>query len=232
MKKVLIIKGFIAALIIAVLGQLTSCQNEDGFTQESTEKVNLIDYDVTKVPCEETEEEQFLRKKAYEVIDKHVSIKNGLFVLDVTNGESIGLSERVFIYYKNRMQESNALLSAQGIVKNQIGEKTIEIYNASNFVGERASGGVTKLVLNWASFELYISNSDCKKIALGSEITAVLSAAIPDPSISKIATIVAGLCGIAFNQFADNYPNGIIFSCEIIPVPIIGCYNDWSFKGQ
>ena len=26
------------------------------------------------------------------------------------------------------MQESNALLSAQGIVKNQIGEKTIEIY--------------------------------------------------------------------------------------------------------
>ncbi|WP_368320377.1 hypothetical protein, partial [Parabacteroides distasonis] len=177
MKKVLIIKGFIAALIIAVLGQLTSCQNEDGFTQESTEKVNLIDYDVTKVPCEETEEEQFLRKKAYEVIDKHVSIKNGLFVLDVTNGESIGLSERVFIYYKNRMQESNALLSAQGIVKNQIGEKTIEIYNASNFVGERASGGVTKLVLNWASFELYISNSDCKKIALGSEITAVLSAA-------------------------------------------------------
>ena len=52
MKKVLIIKGFIAALIIAVLGQLTSCQNEDGFTQESTEKVNLIDYDVTKVPCE------------------------------------------------------------------------------------------------------------------------------------------------------------------------------------
>ena len=90
MKKVLIIKGFIAALIIAVLGQLTSCQNEDGFTQESTEKVNLIDYDVTK----------------------------------------------------------------------------------------------------------------------------------------------AGLCGIAFNQFADNYPNGIIISCEIIPVPIIGCYNDWSFKGQ
>lgn len=88
------------------------------------------------------------------------------------------------------------------------------------------------LVLNWASFELYISNSDCKKIALGSEITAVLSAAIPDPSISKIATIVAGLCGIAFNQFADNYPNGIIISCEIIPVPIIGCYNDWSFKGQ
>ena len=50
-------------------------------------------------------------------------LKNGLFVLDVTNGESIGLSERVFIYYKNRMQESNALLSAQGIVKNQIGEK-------------------------------------------------------------------------------------------------------------
>lgn len=130
------------------------------------------------------------------------------------------------------MQESNALLSAQGIVKNQIGEKSIEIYNASNFIGERASGGVTKLVLNWASFELYISNSDCKKIALGSEITAVLSAAIPDPSISKIATIVAGLCGIAFNQFADNYPNGIIISCEIIPVPIIGCYNDWSFKGQ
>ena len=36
MKKVLIIKGFIAASIIAVLGQLTSCQNEDGFTQEST----------------------------------------------------------------------------------------------------------------------------------------------------------------------------------------------------
>lgn len=35
MKKVLIIKGFIAASIIAVLGQLTSCQNEDGFTQES-----------------------------------------------------------------------------------------------------------------------------------------------------------------------------------------------------
>ena len=58
MKKVLIIKGFIAASIIAVLGQLTSCQNEDGFTQESTEKVNLIDYDVTKVPCEETEEDQ------------------------------------------------------------------------------------------------------------------------------------------------------------------------------
>lgn len=93
MKKVLIIKGFIAASIIAVLGQLTSCQNEDGFTQESTEKVNLIDYDVTKVPCEETEEDQLLRKKAYEAIDKHVSIKNGLFVLDVANGESIGLSE-------------------------------------------------------------------------------------------------------------------------------------------
>lgn len=127
MKKVLIIKGFIAASIIAVLGQLTSCQNEDGFTQESTEKVNLIDYDVTKVPCEETEEDQLLRKKAYEAIDKHVSIKNGLFVLDVANGESIGLSERVFTYYKNRMQESNALLSAQGIVKNQIGEKSIEI---------------------------------------------------------------------------------------------------------
>ena len=36
MKKVLIIKGFIAASIIAVLGQLTSCQNEDGFTQETT----------------------------------------------------------------------------------------------------------------------------------------------------------------------------------------------------
>ena len=35
MKKVLIIKGFIAASIIAVLGQLTSCQNEDGFTQKS-----------------------------------------------------------------------------------------------------------------------------------------------------------------------------------------------------
>lgn len=29
MKKVLIIKGFIAASIIAVLGQLTSCQNEE-----------------------------------------------------------------------------------------------------------------------------------------------------------------------------------------------------------
>ena len=31
MKKVLIIKGFIAALIIAVLGQLTSCQNGGWF---------------------------------------------------------------------------------------------------------------------------------------------------------------------------------------------------------
>lgn len=34
MKKVLIIKGFIAALIIAVLGQLTSCQNEDGLLKK------------------------------------------------------------------------------------------------------------------------------------------------------------------------------------------------------
>lgn len=90
----MIIKGFIAASIIAVLGQLTSCQNEDGFTQESTEKVNLIDYDVTKVPCEETEEDQLLRKKAYEAIDKHVSIKTAsLFLMWQMENLSVCLKE-------------------------------------------------------------------------------------------------------------------------------------------
>lgn len=210
--------------VIAVALSFVGCQQDENLSDSNNVPTsqNIIDYDISKLPYEMTERENTLAKKALQVMDNHIQFKNNKYVLNVSNGLSIGLSERVFNYYKTRMVETNKLLNGACIIP--INNKKVEIRCASYLpITSRVAGGINKIVTDWYSFDLYLSNKTLVSLAAGAGLAGTLAGLAPDPTITKIVGTVAGFCSFSFSMLANYYPNGVIISCIYVSLPYPGC---------
>ena len=231
-KKNVLIKS-LATFCMVALCVFVSCQKND--TDESTlQAKSVIDFDITKSADEQTEEESKLAAKAYSIMDSHIMIDNGQFVLSVQNGSSIGLSERVFEYYKSKMDGVNQLLSIQGTYKVVTDHKTIEVWKDANtpLTLTKAAGGITKIEFDWNGFDLYLSQQDCNRLSQGATLVSIIGALAPDPTVAKVVATVSALCSLSFSVLASEYPGGVIITADFYPAPIVGCIGIYSLRGQ
>lgn len=200
---------------------IASCQQNENIDVPS-EKQEVIDYDVTKTPCDMTVEETQAAQAAFKTMDNHIVFEKDHYILKATGGLSIGLSERVFNFYKNRMEQTNEMLKGATLIP--INAKKFEIrclgYSPT---ATRVAGGETKIVTDWFSFELYLSNRTLVSLAAGAGLVGTLAGLAPEPTVSKIVGTVAGFCSFSFAMLANYYPNGVIISCVYVPLPAVGC---------
>lgn len=223
-KKVMAI-FFIASTVLFI----ASCQQSENIeTPSGTQEI--IDYDVTKTPCDMTVEETQAAQEAFEMMDNHIVLEKDQYVLKATNGLSLGLSERVFNHYKARMEQTNEML--KGAVLIPIDGKKVEIRCLGySPISTRAAGGETKIVSDWYSFDLYLSNKTLVSLAAGAGLAGTLAGLAPDPTVTKIVATVAGFCSFTFSMLANYYPNGVIISCVYVPLPTVGCI-PYDINGQ
>lgn len=232
MKKNVLIKSLVALSMVA-LCVFISCQQNDA-DEKVLQNKSIIDFDVTKSVEEQTTEESKLAAEAYHLMDSHITIENGQFVLSIKNGASIGLSERVFEFYKSKMDGVNQLLSFQGTYKVVTDHKTIEVWKDSSIPLSftKSAGGVTKIEFDWNGFDLYLSQQDCNRLSQGATLVSIIGALAPDPTVSKVVATVGALCSLSFSVLASEYPGGVIITADFYPAPIVGCISIYTVKGQ
>lgn len=219
-----LLKGIAICFIAIVALSFTGCQQDENLsdsTNTSTSQ-NIIDYDITKLSYEMTQDENKLASKALQIMDNYIQFKNNKYVLNAPNGLSIGLSEKVFNFYKTRMEETNELLKGAYLIP--INDKKVEIRCPGYLpITSRVAGGINKIVTDWYSFDLYLSNKTLISLAAGAGLAGTLSGLAPEPTITKIVSTVAGFCSFSFSILANYYPNGVIISCVYVPLPYPGC---------
>jgi len=93
-----------------------------------------------------------------------------------------------------------------------------------------AIGGVTKVIIHWYGYDIYLSNYALHEIAMGATVVSVLSVAIPETTISKIITVISGLCAVAANELEYRYPNGVIL--KVTSPVVVGTCIPYSLSEQ
>lgn len=222
----------IKILILSILAFiLYNCQNE-GIQNASTD-YEFIDVDVSKPFCEFDSQEIKLFHEARERIDQYVSYKNGKYILDITDSRSIGLSENVFEYFKNLIVQVNVNL--QDIRVYEIAPKILQIGEAEIATSiqrlktraENEGGGITKVIVYWYGFDVYLSHNTLITCKTGSAIATAVSAYCGQAEIA----LISAMCYAFSDDFITRYPNGVIISITYLPYPLPACV-PYNIKGQ
>jgi hypothetical protein len=105
----------ITVVIVAlVAGCLVGCQKEE-FTDQTEV---FLDLDIAALSDGSlTEQELFILQKGQKLIDAHAKYQNGKFILTVKDGSEIGISDRLFNFYIEAIENINKQIKGLDLIE-------------------------------------------------------------------------------------------------------------------
>lgn len=210
-----------ASLLIAgCVDDMQQIYDEDTRLLSRSRELDYIDIDLSKVSQKDTTTYS-LYIEARNRVDQYVELKDGQYVLTINDGEAIKISENLFEQFKQIIANTNANIKENIFV--ETGAKTVQIFNKnaslhtprmqSNRI-ETGKGGVTKVVVHWYGFDVYISHEDLLSCKTVSGLVGVVAAFCGQAEI----VLLAGICYLYADDWYNRYPSGVILSLVYNPI--------------
>lgn len=217
-----------------------SCSKNDDlmFINESISlNAEYLDTDVTDVSniSTLTELQKEILKKARTRIDAYVVYKNKVYSLKVSSGSKIQMSERLFEFFKARMNKTNTIIKDLNGISQIKNSKELHIITqpelngivrlkSANTESDIPPLGENGFNLSWdGGIQIYISADTIKGLSnylyvsggvltIGSYICGATGIAAPIGAALGIVGVLDGLMGLAVDNYGNNHPTGIIIT--------------------
>jgi hypothetical protein len=188
--------------------------------------MEYLDTDVSNLSSL-TEQQKVILDKARKRIDSFIVYEKKAYVLKVSHGSQIQMSEGLFAFFKAKMVQTNALIKNLNVVANNKNHKILHVINKSdlhsiirlksaNVEGEDPPQNTDSFSLRWDGVDICISTHTLNLWALGNASAAVIAAWIPEPLVSKVCATVWGLSAAGYAYLAAENPNGLMISINWI----------------
>ncbi len=215
--------------IIMLSTVFQGCEKEELFFQG-----DYLDVDMTQEVLSESDLEVY--NQAQKRMDEFVEVENNTYTTTLKSGISINISEELFSFFMNKMEESNLLIKQKGFVLSgktfytstsidQCVDCEIPRLKSTDFPeGDEEVGGVdmVEYMIYWYGIDitLYISNRTLFRTGSLLGVAGIAAGVSPEPAVNKVVGACCGLSTIVAMALVYEYPNGIIlkvFSPSLAP---------------
>jgi hypothetical protein len=141
-------------------------------------------------------------------MDNHVKIEGGKYTMNIRQGVEIGLSERLFEYYKNCMNATNEQISTKKLMiyKGQLIERQIKSGKKLKSGAAETSGSTNtsgspspnvKVTNTWYAYIIELNDQETRSLyAYGMFGGGTGALCIPHPYVRAVSAAIALTCGL------------------------------------
>ncbi len=171
-----------------------------------------------------TSDQLILYEKAHDLFYDNISVFNGRFIITVHSGESIGVSEKLFNYFKDKVYQTNQQISTletyggKALIKDEnkvfvsFDENINTKSDASDLRFCSTCGGASGMLYYEDSTEVWICNCDLQAMSYSCSVVSwiLICCSVLNPAVLFDGLVLEG-ASLGLEWAVITYPKGVMY---------------------